>query len=137
MVTETVELKPKNLHCNERKSGMTWVQCVTQYIENTTALLQRKCSEDELLDMQEELAIAYGSGISYLYGTRKYRDEALGKAYQEFPKGKVLSEEQIARARAKASSEVRLHALIKDLLEAIKFRKQVNTQKIEDRKMER
>lgn len=131
------ELKPKNLHSNERKPGMSWSEAITEYVESATALVQRKCDDAELVEMQEDLSIAYGSGVTYLYGTRKHRDEALGNAFLEFPKGKVLSEEQIALARAKASAEIRLHTLIKDLLEAIKLRIQVNRQRLQLNEVER
>lgn len=132
-----MELKPRNLHCNERKPGISWFEAITKYVEDTTSLIQRKAGEDDLPDMQQELAVAYGSGITYLYGTRKHRDEALGNAFLEFPKGKVLSEEQIALARARASTQIRLHELIKDALEAIKLRIQVNRQHLNMRQMER
>lgn len=131
------ELTSKNIFLSSHSKGQNFDESLAKFVTKATKLTQQKVTEDELLDFQQELGEVYSEAVGWLYFTRRERDKALGTAFMEYPKKLFNSEEQIALARAKASSQIRIHELVKELMEAIKFRKQVNGQKLEDRKMER
>ncbi len=131
------ELTSKSIFLASHQKGQSFDDSLAEFISKATWLTQKKITEAELLDFQQELGEVYSEAVGWLYFTRRERDKALGAAFMEYPKKLFNSEEQIALSRAKASAQIRVHELIKEMMEAIKFRKQVNGQKLEDRKMER
>lgn len=119
------------------KKGQTFEQSISEFIREATKTVQQRITEDELVEYSQTLAALYGQGVSYLYFTRKHRDEALGQAFLLYPKKQFNSEESIALSRAKASTEIRLHTLCKEILESIKVRLAVCRQQLQMRQLER
>lgn len=133
----TEELTSKQIYLRSHKKGQQFAESFANFISDTTRLIQNKVSENELEDFSQELAQALGECVSWTYFTRRHRDEALGKAFEDRPKAGRNSEEQIATARAASSNQIRNHELIKEIADAIKERLRVNRQHLELKARER
>ncbi len=135
MSSDDLELPSGTVHLNSRES--TFIASVTTFIERATELIQQKGDDNSLLDFNQTLAATYGECMSYLYLTRKYRDQMLAEGFARFPKPQYNSEAQVAMARKHASAAVRLHELMKEIADSIKVRLQVNRQHIDIMRMEK
>jgi hypothetical protein len=123
------ELTTKDIFLRHRGKGFN--ETFSSFISDATKAVQRKVAYEELSDYQEEVGQLIGEAASLLYYTRKFRDEALGAAYEKYPKGSALSEEQIALARRDSSLSIRTHELTKEIVEALKVRNRMATQQLE------
>lgn len=131
------ELTSKTIHLASHKKGQSFNVSFNAFIAKASKLSQQKVSYEELDDFADELTEAIGECASWTYFTRKFRDEALGKAFEDRPKSGRNSEEQISTARAAASKEIRAHELCKELKSALQERLWLTRQKLEMKANER
>lgn len=131
------ELTSKDVFLTSHKRGQKFEESIATFVRKATEMLQQKVSEEGLIEFSHDLGALYGEGISFLYFSRKHRDEALAKAYEAHPRKTMNSEEQTAVCRAEAGPQVRLHEAIKEILEATKVRLSVCRQHLQMKQMER
>lgn len=131
------ELTSKHIYLASHKKGQSFDDSFAEFVSRATRLTQKKVTEHELIDFQDELGQINSEAVGWLYFTRRERDKAEGEAYQKYPRGKHNSPEQDALSRRDSSTSTRNHKLVKEIMGAVELRKQTIRQKIEDRKMER
>ncbi len=118
----TEELTSKTIYLRSHKSGQKFAESFANFISESSELVQRKVSEDSLLEYHQALGAALGESVGFLYFTRRERDKALGNAFLKYPKKIHNSEEQNALCRQEASGAIRSHELTKELMDALKVR---------------
>jgi hypothetical protein len=89
-------------------------------------LIERKVENDERVEFGEDLSRALYHCAKFGYLVRKERDKALAIGYEKYPKPQYNSDAAEALARNHASEEVRLRALLEEMVDALRLRFDLN-----------
>lgn len=127
----------RTVFLTSHKDGNDFAKTLKTFIRAATEAVQKSVDFGGLEDYQQELAELKGESASILYFTRQHRDQKLAEGFATYPKGSYNSEAQIALSRQFASTEIRSHELVKDLVDAINTRISINRQQLDLHRNER